>query len=143
MIGVNGDWNVNERINEIRLNVYYRLHEQVKEAVRRAVDYYMLVAEELKLDYQYRTWAYGTISEVYWNSVGISWEEYRRNCRVDSGHYSIPWEALADDTYKQYIRDFVTKQSNEQKTRAKQEALLELQRKQMQLAQLKRELGEA
>ena len=134
---------MNERINETRLNVYYRLHEQVKDAVQRAVDYYEYMAEILRLDYSNRTWQRGTISEVYWNSVGISWEEYRRNCRVDGGHYSIPWEALADDTYKQYITDLVTKQVNAQRTKAKQETLLELQRKQMQLAQLKRELGEA
>ncbi len=134
---------MNDRINKTRLSVYYRLHEQVNAAVQRAIDLYQLTAEQLKLDYNYRTWHYGTISEVSWSGVGISWETYRRNCRVDGDHYVIPWEALADDTYKQYIRDFVTKQSNEQKTRAKQEALLELQRKQMQLAQLKRELGEA
>jgi hypothetical protein len=134
---------MNERINETRLNVYYRLHEQVKDAVQRAVDYYEYMAEILRLDYSNRTWQRGTISEVNWNSVGISWEEYRRNCRVDGGHYSIPWEALADDTYKQYITDLVTKQVNAQRTKAKQETLLELQRKQMQLAQLKRELGEA
>jgi hypothetical protein len=130
-------------LNIPKLYLFQRLYEQVQESQERAITFYGKEAERLKLEWRDRTWRHGNIDSVDYSGINIVWEEYHRNCRTDSGRFSMPWEALADDTYKSYITDFVSKQVAKQNAEVDRLAALALAQKRAKLAQLKVELGEA
>lgn len=129
-------------LNQAKLQLYHRLHEQVNESQERAISFYGKEAESLGLEWKNRTWHHGNIDSVDYSSINIVWEEYHRNCRTDSGRFSMPWEAIADVTYKDYISGLVGEQVAKQNAQKLVEIDREISYKRHQLAKLKAELGE-
>lgn len=130
-------------LNIAKLQLFYRLSEQANSAKERAADFYGKEAKRMGLDWSNYTYHHGDITSVDYDGIVVSWDEYHRNCRTDGGRFTMPWDALADDTYREYVTDLVGEQvakQNAQKTAASDR---ELMRKREQLAKLKAELGEA
>jgi hypothetical protein len=134
---------VSDHLNQARLQLFHRLHEQINNAKDRTINLYSKEAERLKLGWNNRTWHDGVIDSVNYNGITVSWEEYHRNCRTDGGQFLIPWEALADDTQKDFISDLVAKQVAKQNAAEVEKSAQELAYKRAQLVKLKVELGEA
>ena len=101
---------MSEHLNNARLQLFHRLYEQTNSAAERAISFYDKEAERVGLIWSNRKWFHGDIARVDYDGIVIKWDEYRRNCHVDGGHFDIPWDALADDTYKDYITSVVEKQ---------------------------------
>jgi hypothetical protein len=134
---------MSDHLNPARLQLFHRLHEQVDIAKGCAIELYLKEADRLKLDWNNRTWHYGVIDQVDYNGIIVAWEEYHRNCRTNGGQFCISWEALADDTQKDFIADLVAKQVAKQNAAAVEKSVQELAYKRAQLEKLKAELGEA
>lgn len=133
---------MSDNLNIAKLYLFQRLYEQVQESQERAISFYGKEAERLNLEWRNRTWHHGNINTVNYSGIDIVWEEYHRNCRTDSGQFSMPWEALADNTYQSHITDFVAKQVAKQNAEVDRLQALALAQKRAQLAALKAELGE-
>jgi hypothetical protein len=133
---------MSDKITIVKLKLFYRLDEQIKEAVSRAVNFYHSECKRLGIvEYEEDSWNNGDI-HVNWNEVEIHWNTYRRNCKVSSGVSCIPYSALADDTYKQTITKIVETKKEKQNILEENKKQVELKYKQSQLAKLKAELGE-
>jgi len=133
-----------DHLNSARLQLFYRLYEQVDNAAERAITFYTKEADRVGLVWRERTWFHGNVAGIGYtgDGVNIKWDEYRRNCRVDGGDFTLPWEAMADDTYQEYIAILVAKQVSKSIAESNAEKAREINRKKAQLAQLKEELGE-
>lgn len=131
-----------DHLNNAKLQLFHRLYEQVNSASERAINFYDKEAERVGLLWSNRKWFHGDIARVDYDGIVIKWDEYRRNCHVDGGHFDLPWDALADDTYKDYITSVVEKQVAKRNAESAAEESRKLAQKRAQLAQLKAELGE-
>lgn len=134
-----------DHLNNAKLQLFHRLYEQVDSAAERAITFYTKEADRIGLVWRERTWFHGDVAGIAYmgDGVNIRWDEYRRNCHVDSGNFTLPWEAMADDTYQDYITNLIAKQVSKSIAESEVEKARELKRKQAQLAQLKAELGES
>jgi hypothetical protein len=133
---------MSDHLSIAKLQLFHRLYEQANSASERAILFYGKEAERVGLTWSNRTWFHGDVTRVDWDGIVIKWDEYRRNCHVAGGHFDLPWDALADDTYKDYITSLVETQVAKQNSESATEKARELARKRAQLAQLKAELGE-
>lgn len=134
---------MSEHFNEAKFDLFYKLYEKVNSVKDRAIYFYNQEAIRLGLNPQNRTWKEGDITDVDYSGIDISWEQYARSCRVDNDIYSIPTEALSDDTYKEFITDFVNRQLIAQNKEISEKTQRELNWKKAELERLKKELGEA
>lgn len=134
-----------EHLNLAKLQLFHRLYVQVDSAAERAITFYSKEADRVGLVWRERTWFHGDVAGIAYtgDGVNIRWDEYRRNCHVDGGNFTLPWEAMADDTYQDYITNLIAKQLSKSIAESEVEKARELKRKQAQLAQLKAELGES
>lgn len=133
---------MSDHLSLAKLQLFHRLYEQANSASERAINFYDKEAERVGLIWSNRKWFHGDIARVDYDGIAIKWDEYRRNCHVDGGHFDLPWDALADDTYKDYITGVVGKQVAKQNAESAAEVNRQLAYKRSQLAQLKAELGE-
>jgi hypothetical protein len=135
---------MSEHLNNAKLQLFHRLYEQVNSAAERAITFYTKEAGRLKLEWRDSAWHHGDITSISYmgDGVTIKWDEYRRSCHVDGGNFTLPWEALADDTYQSYITDLVAAESTKKQIEFEAEKARQLAYKRSQLAQLKTELGE-
>ena len=135
---------MSEHLNIAKLQLFHRLFEQVNSAAERAISLYTKEADQLKLEWRDRIWHHGDVAGISYmgDGVNIRWDEYRRNCHVDGGNFTLPWEALADDTYRSYITALVAKQATKKQADFEADKARQLAYKRSQLAQLKAELGE-
>lgn len=135
---------MSDHLNNAKLQLFHRLYEQVDSAAERAISFYTKEADRVKLEWRDRTWHHGDVAGIGYmgDGVNIRWDEYRRNCHVDGGNFTLPWEALADDTYQSYITDLVANQATKKQAESEAEKARQLAYKRSQLAQLKAELGE-
>ena len=131
-----------DALNTAKLQLFYRLYEQANSASARAISFYNKEAERVGLIWSNRKWFQCDIVEVDYSGIVIKWDEYSHSCRVDGGKFDLPWDALADDTYKDYITNLVEKQVAKQNAESAAEEARKLAHKRAQLAQLKAELGE-
>ena len=133
-----------EHLNNAKLQLFHRLYEQVDQAAKRAITFYNEGAERVGLVWRERTWFHGDVSGISYtgDGVNIKWDEYRRNCHVDGGNFTLPWAALADDTYVDYITKLIDTQVSKSIGEYNVEKARELAYKKSLLAQLKAELGE-
>lgn len=138
-------------LNISKLYLYKRLFEQVENAVCRAINFYNEESFRLELKWKDREYRTGVMTGIddCGNGVTIEWEDYAMGCKVDGGTYTIPWEALSDDTYKTFITSLVNKQiglvkANEelQKQRTSLYKMSQLERLQSEVEKLKEELRE-
>ena len=136
---------MSEHLNLAKLQLFSRLSEQVDNAAKRAINFYDKGAEQVGLVWRDRTWHHGDVASISYtgDGVNIRWDEYRRNCHVDGGNFTLPWEALADDTYAEYITKLLSAQVTKSIGEYNAEKARELAYKKSLLAQLKQELGEA
>jgi hypothetical protein len=136
---------VSDHLNHARLQLFHRLYEQVNSAAERAIRLYTEEADRVKLEWRDRVWYHGDVAGISYmgDGVNIKWDEYRRNCRTDGGNFTLPWEALADGTQKDFISDLVAKQVAKQNAAEVEKSAQELAYKRAQLVKLKVELGEA
>lgn len=138
-----------------RFAVLARLYEEAENAASAVVTLHNKLLEEaikalqaahseLDLYGQYRTCMMheGTIVRIDIYGVDVTWEEYARGCRTDSGSYSIPHEALCEATRKAFLEDKVATRIAAIKKDAKGKANRERAWKRAELERLKRELGE-
>lgn len=134
-----------EHLNYAKLQLFHRLYEQVDSAADRAIAFYTKAADRVGLVWRERTWFHGDVAGIAYtgDGVNIRWDEYRRNCHVDGGNFTLPWEAMADDTYVEYITKLVESQVSKSIAASNVEKARELAYKRAQLAQLKAELGES
>jgi hypothetical protein len=135
---------MSDHLNLAKLQLFQRLHEQVDNAAKRAIDFYDKGADQVGLVWRERTWFHGNFSGISYTGDGINirWDEYRRNCHVDGGDFTLPWAALADDTYAEYITKLLAAQVTKSIGEYNVEKARELTYKKALLAQLKAELGE-
>jgi hypothetical protein len=132
-----------DRLNISRLHLYDRLSEQVQNAAYRAINFYIEEARRLDLKWNERVWNDGTVKGCDFGvGVSVEWDEYARGCRVDGGSFTIPWEALADDTYKIFITEMVSNQVVAVAKREKEEETRRIEFKRRELERLIAELGE-
>lgn len=124
-----------------KIQVFYRLQEQIKDAASRAVKFYDLECKRLGVEYSDDSWNYGDLF-VNWSTVDLHWETYHRNCKVDSGISKLPYTALDDNTYKDVITAIVETQKEKQDKIKRKKEQAELAYKRSQLEKLKAELGE-
>lgn len=136
---------MNSKLTRARLELFFNLHELVDRAAERAFNFYEKEAGCVGLLWRDRTWHPGNVSGVSYtgDGVNVEWEEYHRNCRTDGGSFTVPWEALADDTYVEYITSLVASQVAKVRDEAAAARVSELEYKRRKLEELKRELGEA
>lgn len=134
---------MSEHLNIAKLQLFHRLYVQTENAASRAINFYDKEAERVGLIWSNRKWFHGDIVEVDYSGIVIKWDEYSHSCRVDGGKFDLPWDALADDTYKDYITSLVEKQVEKQNAESAAEEARKLAHKRAQLAQLKAELGES
>lgn len=135
---------MNSKLTRARLELFFNLHELVNLAAERALNFYEKEAGCVGLLWRDRTWHPGDVSGISYRGDGVNvrWDEYRRNCHVDGGNFTIPWEALADDTYVEYITRLVASQVAKVADEAAAARASELEYKRRKLEQLKQELGE-
>lgn len=135
---------MSEHLNNAKLQLFHRLYDQVDSAAERAITFYTKEADRVGLVWRERTWFHGDVAGIAYmgDGVNIKWDEYRRNCHVDGGNFTLPWTALADDTYVDYITDLVKTQVSKSIAAHEVEKDRELAYKRAKLAELKAELGE-
>ena len=134
---------MSEHLNIAKLQLFHRLYDQVSSGADRAISFYKKEAERVGLIWSNHTWFHGDIARVDYDGIVIKWDEYSLSCHVDGGHFDLLWDALADDTYKDYITSLVEKQVAKQKAESAAEEDRKLAHKRAQLAKLKAELGES
>lgn len=134
-----------EHLNHAKLQLFSRLYEQVDGAAKRAIEFYDKGADQVGLVWRERTWHHGDVAGISYagDGVNIKWDVYQRNCHVDGGNFTLPWAALADDTYRDYITKLIETQVTKSIGQYNVEKARELVHKKALLAQLKAELGES